>query len=383
MAAYLTLDKELIERQPPETRHLLLVVMAFVQQLLARIDELLQTIATRDQTIVVQQAEIQKLKQARKTPRNSSVPPSTEHPHAKPKSSRLPTGKARGGQPGHPKHARELLPIDQCDEVVELVPEVCRRCGAPLDQHQCQFDPLRHQVWEIPEFKPVVIEYSRKRLLCEKCQETTAGTLPADVPTSTAGPKLLATTAMLLSRYRGSRQLTAEALESFFGIPASASWVVNMQTEITSLLRPIDDELVAALPSLGWVNADESPDKECDLKSWLWAVRSEHFTVFANAVKDFAPQDTSPTRQRVRAGEPSAMHSLARRACIAATYVAIKSLTALRVRPATRSQRRSNPIALGSRLHRHRDVRSSQDVLGIQNHPMVLGSPAARLYRIE
>ena len=86
---------------------------------------------------------------------------------------------------------------------------------------------------------------------------------------------------MLLSRLRGSRRLTAEAVSSIFGIPASAGWVVNLQTEITSLLRPIYDELVAALPSLGWVNADESPYKECDLKSWLWAVHSEHYTVFA------------------------------------------------------------------------------------------------------
>ncbi len=280
-AELIMLDQDLIARQPPESQHLWQVVMAFVQQLLASIDELRKTIATLNQTILTLQAENQKLKQPRKTPRNSSVPPSTEHPHAKPKSSRLPTGKARGGQRGHPKHARELLPIDQCHEVVELVPEVCRRCGAPLDQHQCQFDPLRHQVWEIPFNKPIVIEYSRKKLLCDQCAETTTGTLPADVPTSTAGPKLLATTAMLLSRLRGSRRLTAEALSSFFDIPASAGWVVKLQTEITSLLRPIYDELVAALPRLLWVNADETPYKEGHLKSWLWAVRSEHFTVFA------------------------------------------------------------------------------------------------------
>ena len=280
-AELISLDQELIERQPPETRHLWMVVMAFVQQLLASIAELRTTIASLKQTISAQQAEIQKLKRPRKTPQNSSVPPSTTHPHAKPKSSRLPTGKARGGQPGHPKHARELLPIDQCDEVVELVPEVCRRCGEPLDQHQCQFDPLRHQVWEIPLNEPIVIEYRRNRLLCEKCQETTTGMLPADVPTSTAGPKLVATTAMLLSRFRGSRRLTAEALNSFFGILASASWVVKLQAEFTSLLRPIYDELVATLPQMLWVNADETPYKEAQLKSWLWAVRCEHFTVFA------------------------------------------------------------------------------------------------------
>ena len=133
-AELILLDQELIERQPPQTRHLWVVVMAFVQQLLGNIGDLWKTIATLNQTILALKSEIQKLKQARKTPRNSSVPPSTEHPHAKPKSSRLPTGKARGGQPGHPKHARELLPIDQCDEVVELVPEVCLLMFRPRPQ---------------------------------------------------------------------------------------------------------------------------------------------------------------------------------------------------------------------------------------------------------
>ena len=196
------------------------IVVAFVHQLLGSIAELRQTIASRNQTILALQAENQKLKQARKTPQNSSVPPSTTHPHAKPKSSRQTTGKARGGQPGHPKHARELLPVEQCDEVVELIPEVCRRCGALLDQHQCLLDPLRHQVWDIPEIKPLVIEYRRQPLLCEKCQVTTCAALPADVPVSTAGPKLLATTAIFLSRLRSSRRLTAEALGSFFSPPS-------------------------------------------------------------------------------------------------------------------------------------------------------------------
>ncbi len=237
--------------------------------------------ASLNQTILALQTENQKLKQARKTPRNSSVPPSTEHPHAKPKSSRLPTGKSPGGQPGHPKHTRELLPVEQCDEVVVLTPEACRRCGAPLDQHQCPLDPLRHHVWDISEIKPLVIEYCRRRILCGKCQETTCAALPETLGITTAGPKLLATTAIFLSRLRGSRRLTAEAMSSFFGIPAAASWIVKLQTEITSLLRPIYDELVAALPRLAWVNADETPYKEGLLKSWLWAVHSERFTVFA------------------------------------------------------------------------------------------------------
>ena len=166
------LDQKLIQRQPPDSLHLWQIVMAFVQPLLGSIGELRQTIATLNQNNLALKSENRKLKQARKTARNSSVRPNTEHPHAKPKSSRLPTGKSPGGQKGHPKHARELISTDQCDEVVELIPEVCRRCGAPLEQHHCQLDPLRNRVWEIPQIKPLVIEYRRQRLLCEKCQET-------------------------------------------------------------------------------------------------------------------------------------------------------------------------------------------------------------------
>ena len=84
---------------------------------------------------------------------------------------------------------------------------------------------------------------------------------------------------MFLSRLRGSRRLTAEALNSFFGIPAAPRWIVKVQTEITSLLRPIYDELVATSPRLLWANANQTPFKGRRPQSWMF--HREHFTVFA------------------------------------------------------------------------------------------------------
>src|ERR1700694_1346950 len=55
---------------------------------------------------------------AKKTPRNSSLPPSSQHPHAKPPARRPTSKKKRGGQPGHAKHERALIPLERCDEVV-------------------------------------------------------------------------------------------------------------------------------------------------------------------------------------------------------------------------------------------------------------------------
>ena len=53
-------------------------------------------------------------------------------------------------------------------------------------------EPLRHQVWELPEIKPQVTEYQRHRLVCPCCGETTCAELPAGVPVGQAGPRLVA-----------------------------------------------------------------------------------------------------------------------------------------------------------------------------------------------
>jgi hypothetical protein len=57
------------------------------------------------------ESRIQKL-----TPQNSSTPPSTQHPHAKPeRPQRDGPRKKRGGQKGHRKHQRALIPVEECD----------------------------------------------------------------------------------------------------------------------------------------------------------------------------------------------------------------------------------------------------------------------------
>src|SRR5579863_5587062 len=62
----------------------------------------------------------------KKTPRNSSLPPSSEHPHAKPnRDKKSKTKKKRGGQKGHPKQQRPLIPTEQCTSVVSLKPTEC------------------------------------------------------------------------------------------------------------------------------------------------------------------------------------------------------------------------------------------------------------------
>lgn len=241
-------------------------VRAFVRTLLARIAEL--------------EARVEELqRQAKgKTPQNSSLPPSTQHPHAKPPRKIRKSKRRRGGQPGHSKHGRPLIPTDQCDEVQPLKPTECRRCGGRLSGKDPQ--PLRHQVWELPKIQPHVTEYQRHRLVCPHCGETTCAPLPPGVPQGQSGPRLMAFTALLMAYYRQSKRRTAEFLTTLLGQPCSAALAVKIQTQVTAAARGAYEELAAKLPTEEQINADETATKEENGKAWLWTFVARLFTVF-------------------------------------------------------------------------------------------------------
>ena len=214
-----------------------------------------------------------------KTPQNSSLPPSSQHPHAKPASAKPKSKKRPGGQPGHPKHERALIPSDQCQEVVTLTPPVCRKCGRSLRGRDPA--PLRHQVWELSEIKPLVSEYQRHRLCCRRCGATTCAELPLGVPSGQAGPRLVALAALLMGCFRQSKSRVALFLEQVLGQPCSTGWVVKLQNQATGALRPLYDELAGRLPAEPILGIDETPSKEATHKSWLWTFVGRQFTVFA------------------------------------------------------------------------------------------------------
>ncbi len=86
----LEITAELIARQSPEAQ-------VIIRLLLARVAE-------QDRRIAKLEARLNKTRQ------NSSLPPGTQHPHAKPLADRPKSNKTRGGQPGHPRHERALIP---------------------------------------------------------------------------------------------------------------------------------------------------------------------------------------------------------------------------------------------------------------------------------
>jgi transposase len=263
----LVITEEIIARQPPEARAIIRALLAENAELKAQVGQL---------TTRIEQLE----RQAKgKTPENSSLPPSTQHPHNRPQPSRRKSKKKRGGQPGHEKHERPLIPSDKCDDVQSLKPNECRRCGAKLSGNDPE--PLRHQVWELPVIKPEVTEYQRHRLTCPCCGETTCAALPPGVPQGQSGPRLMAFTAILMAYFRQSKRRTAAFLATLLGQPCCPALTVKIQDQVTAAVRPSYEELAAELPVQSHLNIDETATKEENGKAWLWTFAARLFTVFA------------------------------------------------------------------------------------------------------
>ena len=264
------LPADFFEGTPPPVR-------AHIDQLLAYIDKLETRVAELEAKLG-------------KDSTNSSKPPSTEHPHAKQPKPKPKSPRQAGAQMGHTKHDRPLLPSEQCQEVVACVPPTCRRCGEPLSGTDAE--PLRHQVWELPEIKPIVTEYQQHRLVC-RCGCSTCGELPSGVPTGQAGPRLVAFCGVLLSSFKQSKRRAATFLSMILNQPASPGWMVSLQERAAAAVLPAYEELARQLPKEPVLHGDESPSKEGKAKSWIWTFVAKTFTLFAcrtsraaEAVKD-------------------------------------------------------------------------------------------------
>jgi transposase len=125
---------------------------------------------------------------------NSSKPPSSDGPAGKPKARPPIKSKKRnpGGQPGHKGANRNLVPAEEAKQLISVFPEACDQCGAVLipDPEQSSGKYWRHQVIDIPEPKPEVVEYRLHHIRCA-CGAENWGKIPQPAR-SGFGPRLTA-----------------------------------------------------------------------------------------------------------------------------------------------------------------------------------------------
>jgi len=208
---------------------------------------------------------------------NSSRPPSSDPPHFKRRPPKPSSGRKKGGQPGHARQQRPLVPPEQVKQSIPLTPSACRKCGQAL--HGEDPHPRRHQVAEIPPVEAEVTEYRLHRLTCTACGTRTCASLPAGVPTGAFGPRLQALLAILAGGYRLGKRPIRQLAHDLFGLSISTGMVAKLERSTAEALRQPMAELEEYIRSQDG-NVDETSWREASHKAWLWVVVTPLVTVF-------------------------------------------------------------------------------------------------------
>src|SRR5215469_12203760 len=212
---------------------------------------------------------------------NSSKPPSSDPIGLKRKPPSPPSRRKRGGQPGHRKAFRALVPPERLRSSTDCKPDSCRRCGQAL--HGDDPAPLIQQVAELPRIEPIVDEYRLHRLCCPRCGVTTCAPPPEGVSAGSFGPYLQAVLATWAGAYRLSKRQIQQMAGDLFGLSISVGMISKLERQSAEVLEAPYNELAAAVHSAGVIHADETSWRQERRKTWLWVAVTAVMTVFTIA----------------------------------------------------------------------------------------------------
>ena len=209
---------------------------------------------------------------------NSSKPPSSDSPFAKPapRSLRGKSARKPGGQPGHPGSTLAL--VDNPNKRQRHEPGPCTGCGANLaDAPEVGME--RRQVFDLP---PVTVQVTEHQLIARRCScgATTRGTAPEGVTAPVSyGPRI---TAIILYLYVGqflSKKRTAAALGELFGTPVSQGTVATMAKRAAEGLDEFLSVVTDRLAEAEVAGFDETGLRVAGKLHWVHCARTGKYTL--------------------------------------------------------------------------------------------------------
>jgi nucleotide-binding universal stress UspA family protein len=257
------IDADDWEQTPASIRKIVVQLTGKVEQLEQRLKEL--------------EIENQQLREkSHRHSGNSHSPPASDPPDRHSRKKKKPTGKKRGGQPGHAGHSRPLYPVEECSSVTDYYPKTCAGCGEPLQG--VDPNPYRHQVVEIPPIQLHIEEHRLHQLTCLHCSEKTRAALPEAVEVSGYGERVVAIVSVLSGMYRHSVRMVVSAMSDLFGVKLSLGTVNRLRKEASEAVSETVEEAKAYVQSAPIVGADETGFGQGNAdgqnphskRAWLW-----------------------------------------------------------------------------------------------------------------
>ena len=250
-------------------------MVGLVERLLARQAEL-------EQHVQALTARVQELEaRLNKDSHNSHQPPSSDGLAKLPRrrSRRKRSGKASGGQVGHP--GATLLQVAEPDQIVPHAPAACSACGASLATAPQEVRE-RRQVFELPAMRPVVIEHQVLQADCPQCQQRSAGQFPPDVTQPVQyGPGVKAL-AVYLQEYQ---HLPFERLQAVFRdvlqLPLSQGTLATARQTCAARLAGVTVAIKQALTQALVIHVDETGVRVDGQTDWLHVASTPSLTYYA------------------------------------------------------------------------------------------------------
>ena len=228
-----------------------------------------------------------------KNSKNSSQPPSKDGFGAKGEQARKPGSRRRKPlkfKVMEGKGERGLYEAEACRAVYEVKAEVCPRCGEPLSGVDEQ--PYRHQVVDVPEVKPDVVEYRLHQLECEHCGTKTRAKLPEGVSPRCYGVRVAGWVGLLSGEYRQSHRQVQGILREGFGIELSRGSINRMRQEVSQAVAPavaqaqeyVQQQPVVHCDETGFAQGNQDGQNPDQRRGWLWVLVSPLVSVFVVAL---------------------------------------------------------------------------------------------------
>jgi transposase len=248
------------------------------QRLRAQLDLLRAQLDALQATVAQLQEQ---LAQARKDSSTSSKPPSSDL--VKPPKPAPPDGAAKrqcGGQPGHPRHLRQLFSPELLNGGTHTYPlELCPDCGHGLQAATCP--PRVVQQVEIEVVPLCITEHRAAAGYCPHCQKVHYAALPSSVAQGgLVGPRLATLIAYLKGVCHASYSTIRKFLRDVLHMTISRGQLAKIIDKVSQALDGPYQELLEYLPSQARLNVDETGHKDQGEQWWTWCFRASLYTLF-------------------------------------------------------------------------------------------------------
>lgn len=206
------------------------------------------------------------------------MPPSSDLPR-RTRSLRHKSGKRPGGQPGH--KGTTLRMTDSPDEIIDLKPNQCDRCGCNLDQVR-SYRVSSRQVVDIPPVKPQIKEYRNYYKICPGCGRCQTSQYPASISNNIQyGENIEALVPYLSVRQYLPFSRLKELFHHVFNLELSEGTVNNILKRMSGKALPAYEKIKETIAKSEQVGSDETSAKVNGKNRWVWVWQSLDTTFLA------------------------------------------------------------------------------------------------------